>query len=183
VKVTELEIPGVLMVELDVFRDNRGFFTERFHLGRFREHHLSTNIVQVNHSRSSPGVVRGLHYQSDPPQGKLVGVTRGRIWDVIVDIRATSPSFGRHLGVELSDDNGRLLWVPPGFAHGFCVMGNDSADLLYQVDAPYNPKSDSGIAWNDPDLHVSWPERDLQCSPRDAQQPRWADYIRSPAFG
>lgn len=181
-KVTSLEMAGLVLVELDVFRDTRGFFTERFHLERFRSYGLPTNIAQLNHSRSAPRVVRGMHYQHDPMQGKLVGATRGRIWDVVIDIRANSQTFGSHFAVELSDDNGKLLWIPAGFAHGFCVLGDEPADLLYQVDALYNPKTEGGIAWNDPQLGISWPVQGLQCSPRDAQQPLWSEYSRAPAF-
>src|SRR5437879_6863337 len=121
-KAIPLEISGLLLVELEVRGDARGFFVERYQQEKFRALGLPTRFVQDNHSRSAPGVLRGLHYQFDPPQGKLVGVTRGRIWDVAVDIRPASPFFGKSAGVELSDRNGRLLWIPPGFAHGFCVL-------------------------------------------------------------
>src|ERR1700751_308489 len=120
-KFTPLEIPGLILVELKVHGDSRGFFVERFRDDLFGEAGLPTHFAQDNHSRSAPGVLRGLHYQVDPPQGKLVGCVGGRIWDVAVDIRVDSPTFGKSYGVELSDENGRLLWVPSGFAHGFCV--------------------------------------------------------------
>lgn len=119
--VTPLELDGIVLVQLAVHGDSRGFFTERYHQARFQQHGLPTAFVQDNHSRSAPGVIRGLHYQHAPPQGKLVGVTRGRIWDVAVDIRPGSSTFGRSVAAELSDMNGRLLWIPAGFAHGFCV--------------------------------------------------------------
>ena len=137
--VIHLELKGLALIELDIYGDQRGFFIERFQLTRFRKHGLPTRFVQDNHSRSAPGVLRGLHYQSNPPQGKLVGVTRGRIWDVAVDIRPDSPTYGRSFWVELSDMNGRLLWIPPGFAHGFCVLGDEPVDLLYKVNTTYNP--------------------------------------------
>ncbi|HKY04327.1 MAG TPA: dTDP-4-dehydrorhamnose 3,5-epimerase, partial [Blastocatellia bacterium] len=139
-KVTHLNPEGLMLVELVMMRDERGFFLERFQTDRFRENGLPADFVQDNHSRSVPGVLRGLHYQYDPPQGKLVGVARGAVWDVAVDVRANSPTYGRSFGIELSDANGRMLWVPPGFAHGFCVLGDEPADVLYKVDAHYNPK-------------------------------------------
>src|SRR6188768_2720695 len=117
-KVTRLDIGDVLLIELDVFGDERGFFVARYHAEQFREQGLPFSFVQDNHSRSRPGVMRALHFQHTPPQGKLVGVTRGTIWDVAVDIRADSPTFGQYVSAELSDANGRLLWIPSGFAHG-----------------------------------------------------------------
>jgi dTDP-4-dehydrorhamnose 3,5-epimerase len=146
VRMVPTEIPGLFVVELSVHGDARGFFIERFQAERFREYGLPAQYVQVNHSRSRPGVLRGLHYQHTPPQGKLVGVTRGQIWDVAVDIRRGSPSFGRSVGIELSDLNGLLLWIPAGFAHGFCVLGDEPADVVYQTDALYNPDGEGGIA-------------------------------------
>src|SRR3954447_7072948 len=121
-KVTRLDLPGLMLIELDVFEDERGFFVARFEAGQFREHGLPTQFAQDNHSRSKPGVVRGLHFQHTPPQGKLVGVMRGRIYDVAVDIRPDSPTYGQHVSVELTDLNGKMLWIPAGFAHGFCVL-------------------------------------------------------------
>jgi dTDP-4-dehydrorhamnose 3,5-epimerase len=179
-KVTHLGIEGVLLIELVVHHDGRGFFVERFQVERFREQGLPTELVQDNQNRSRPGVLRGLHYQHTPPQGKLVGVTRGRIWDVAVDIRADSPTFGRCVGAELSDENGRLLWIPPGFAHGFCVLGDEPADVLYKVDALYNPRGEGGIAWDDPDLAVPWPIDDPVISDRDRSLPGFAEYRASP---
>jgi dTDP-4-dehydrorhamnose 3,5-epimerase len=166
-KVTKLEIEGLLLIELPVFRDDRGFFLERFNEEKFKANGVPVNFVQDNQSRSAPGVLRGLHFQNDPPQGKLVGVTRGRIWDVAVDIRKNSPTFGRHVGVELSEDNAKILWVPYGFAHGFCVLGDSPADVVYKVTGLYNPKSESGVLWNDPDLAVKWPIAKPILSPRD----------------
>ena len=145
-KVTRLELDGLLLIEIDVHGDERGFFVERFNIDRFRAQGLPADFVQDNHSRSRPGVVRGLHYQHTPAQGKLVGVTRGRIFDVVLDIRPDSPTYGQTESGELSDMNGRLLWIPSGFAHGFCVLGDTPADLLYKVDVPYN----SGRRGRDP---------------------------------
>ena len=178
--VTRLELPGLLLVELDVHGDDRGFFVERFNVEEFRTAGLPTNFVQDNHSRSRPGVVRGLHYQHTPTQGKLVGVTRGRIWDVVLDIRPDSPTCGHTQSTELSDMNGRLLWIPPGFAHGFCVLGDTPADLLYKVDTPYNPDGEGGILWNDPELAIAWPADDPIVSARDQTMPTFAEHRRAP---
>lgn len=181
-KVTPLEIEDVLLVELTVHADARGFFVERFGLDRFRELGLPTAFVQDNQSRNLPGVLRGLHYQHTPPQGKLVGVTRGRIWDVAVDVRPDSPTFGKMVSAELSDLNGRLLWIPAGFAHGFCVLGDEPADVLYKVDAPYGPGGEGGIAWNDPDLAVPWPIAEPIVSDRDRTMQSFAAYQANPPY-
>jgi dTDP-4-dehydrorhamnose 3,5-epimerase len=181
-KVTRLEIEGLLLVELVVHGDQRGFFVERFRADRFREYGLPTTFAQDNHSRSAPGVLRGVHYQHTPAQGKLVGVTRGRIWDVAVDIRHDSPTYGRSIGRELSDLNGLLLWIPPGFAHGFCVLGDEPADVLYKVDAPYNPAGEAGIAWDDRDLAIRWPIGEPTVSARDRELPSFAEYRARPVW-
>src|SRR5665213_1832782 len=179
-KVVPVEIAGLILVELKVLGDARGFFIERFHQERFREVGLAAPFVQDNHSRSAPGVLRGLHYQSRPSQGKLVGVVRGRIWDVAVDIRRESVSFGKHFAVEISDMNGRLLWVPPGFAHGFCVLGDEPADVLYKVTAPYNAPGEGGIAWNDPALAIPWPINNPTISSRAQKLQSLAQHRVSP---
>jgi dTDP-4-dehydrorhamnose 3,5-epimerase len=179
VKITPLELGGLQLVELDIHGDARGFFVERFHAELFRPF-ISTQFVQDNHSRSAPGVLRGLHFQYGPPQGKLVGVVHGAIFDLAVDIRPESPTFGRSYGVELSDLNGRLLWIPPGFAHGFCVIGDGPADVLYKVDAAYAPTGEGGIRWNDPDLAVKWPVEDPTVSARDMVLPTFAEYQVAP---
>jgi len=176
VTVTPLELDGLVLVELKIWGDERGFFVERFQASTFEALGLSIVFVQDNHSRSTPGVLRGLHYQSDPAQGKLVGVVRGRIWDVVVDIRPASSTFGQHIGLELSDVNGRLLWIPAGFAHGFCVLGEEPADILYKVDAPYNPATEGGIRWNDPELSVQWPIETSRVSERDRRLPSFAEF-------
>lgn len=178
--VRGLGIDGLLLVELVVHGDARGFFVERFQVERFRDAGLPIQYVQDNHSRSAPGVLRGLHFQHTPAQGKLVGVLRGRIWDVAVDIRPDSLTFGQSVGVELSDMNGKLLWIPPGFAHGFCVLGDEPADVLYKVDALYNPKGEAGIAWNDPELAVPWPISEPLVSARDTQLQSFAEYRANP---
>jgi dTDP-4-dehydrorhamnose 3,5-epimerase len=179
-KVTRLDLEGVLLIELAVHEDARGFFVERFQIERFRQQGLPAEFVQDNQNRNRPGVLRGLHYQHTPAQGKLVGVTHGRIWDVAVDIRPDSPTFGQRVSAELSDLNGRLLWIPPGFAHGFCVLGDEPADVLYKVDALYNPTGEGGIAWDDPDLAVPWPIADPLISDRDRIMQSFATYRANP---
>lgn len=175
-KVHKLEIPELLLIELPVFRDERGTFLERFHIDKFHQHNLPTNFVQDNHSKSAPGVLRGLHFQRAPAaQGKLVGVTSGKIWDVAVDIRQNSPTYGKYCGVELSSENNHLLWIPVGFAHGFCVLGDQTADVVYKCTATYNPSTEGGICWNDTDLKISWPLREPLLSQKDSQLPRLRD--------
>ena len=156
-KVTPTAIPDVLIIEPKVFGDARGFFYESFNQKAFNEA-TGTNhqFVQDNHSRSAKGVLRGLHYQIQQPQGKLVRVVRGAVFDVTVDIRKNSPTFGIWVGVELSEDNCRQLWVPPGFAHGF-VVTSESADFLYKTTNYYAPEYERCIAWNDPGIDISWP--------------------------
>lgn len=180
--VSPLELEGLKLVQLAVHGDSRGFFVERFHSDRFSAHGIPPHFIQDNHSRSAPGVLRGLHFQTDPAQGKLVGVIRGAIWDVVVDIRPQSPTFGRHLGVELSDLSGRLLWIPAGFAHGFCVLGDEPADLLYKVDGAYNPSTEGGIHPLDAELQIPWPVDSPQLSARDSSLPGWRDYRANPKF-
>lgn len=151
-------IADVLLIEPRVFGDSRGFFFESFNERAFREATgRDVQFVQDNHSRSARGVLRGLHYQIQQAQGKLVRVVRGQVFDVAVDLRRSSPTFGRWVGVELSEDNHRQLWVPPGFAHGFVVM-SESADFLYKTTDYYAPEHERCIAWNDPQLAIAWPE-------------------------
>ncbi|MFN0120584.1 MAG: dTDP-4-dehydrorhamnose 3,5-epimerase [Blastocatellia bacterium] len=173
-------IDGLMLLQNKVFPDERGFFVERFHELRFREHGLYTSFIQDNHSRSVPGVIRGLHYQYNPPQGKLVGVIRGRILDVAVDLRPESPTYGQHEGIELSDENGLMLWIPPGFAHGFCVLGHEPADVLYKVDGVWNAACEGGILWNDQDLNIAWPVENPIVSGKDQQLPAFASYRENP---
>ena len=177
-QVTHLELKGLALISLTVHRDTRGFFVERFQMKNFGKHGLPTQFVQDNHSRSLPGVLRGLHYQRGPAQGKLVGVIRGRIFDVTVDLRTDSPTFGQSLGIELSDENAHLLWIPPGFAHGFFVLGEEPADVLYKVDAPYHPAGEGGLHWADPELAIPWPVRAPIVSVRDQQLGSFAEYRR-----
>lgn len=157
-KVTPTSIPEVLIIEPRVFGDARGFFLESFNQAHFNQATgQDVAFVQDNHSRSTQSVLRGLHYQLHQPQGKLVRVVRGRVFDVAVDVRASSPSFGKWVGTELSEDNHRQFWVPPGFAHGFVVL-SDSADFLYKTTAYYAPAHERCIAWNDPAIGIGWPE-------------------------
>jgi dTDP-4-dehydrorhamnose 3,5-epimerase len=158
-KATPLAIPEVVLLEPRVFADNRGFFFESFNRKVFREvTGLDVQFVQDNHSRGARGVLRGLHYQLPPKaQGKLVLVVRGAVFDVAVDIRRSSPTFGRWVGSELSGDNHRQLWIPPGFAHGFVVL-SESADFLYKTTDYYAPELERCIVWNDPDLAIHWPD-------------------------
>lgn len=155
-KVIETVLPGVLILEPKVFGDERGFFMESYNRHRYAELGLPTEFVQDNHSRSARGVLRGLHYQIEQPQGKLVRVVRGAVYDVAVDLRRSSPAFGRWEGVELSEENKRLLWIPPGFAHGFLVL-SDYADFLYKTTDYYAPEHERCLAWNDPALGIVWP--------------------------
>jgi dTDP-4-dehydrorhamnose 3,5-epimerase len=175
-QIVRERLDGVMTIELQQFADDRGFFIERFNERRFLEAGLPATFCQDNHSRSVPGVIRGLHFQTNPAQGKLVGVIRGRIWDVLVDIRPHSPTFGEHLATELNDSNGRLLWIPPGLAHGFCVLGDEPADVLYKVDQPYNRETEGGILWCDEELAIPWPVRNPIVSDRDRRLPSFAEY-------
>ncbi|MEJ7759199.1 MAG: dTDP-4-dehydrorhamnose 3,5-epimerase [Gemmatimonadaceae bacterium] len=165
--VRQTPLDGVLIVEPRIFTDDRGFFIETFSKTSFAGSAIASDFVQDNHSRSIGGVVRGLHYQNDNPQGKLVRVARGRIFDVAVDIRAGSPSFGHWFGVELNDENLWSLWIPPGFAHGFAAL-SPLADVVYKCTAPYDAADDRGIAWDDPDIGISWPVQHPTVSAKDA---------------
>ncbi len=173
-KISETELPGVLLLEPKRFGDDRGFFMELFHEKRYAEAGIPGPFVQDNFSRSAKGILRGLHFQQPHAQGKLVQVFAGAVYDVAVDIRRGSPTFGRWVGVELSADNRRQLWVPPGFAHGFCVL-SESADFHYKCTDFYSPASEHGIAWNDPDLGIPWPVKSPLLSPKDSAAPRLKD--------
>lgn len=155
-KLLNTRLPEVNIIEPEVFGDARGFFMETWNAQRFAALGLELEFVQDNHSRSRQGILRGLHYQIQNPQGKLVRVTHGTVYDVAVDIRRTSATFGQWIGVELSDTNHRMLWVPPGFAHGFYVL-SDTADFLYKCTALYAPQHERCIRWDDPILAIDWP--------------------------
>ena len=173
VRVVETEIEGVLILEPRVYTDERGYFMERYSRERY-ESICGTTFVQDNESRSSYGVVRGLHYQRDPhAQAKLVRVIVGRVWDVAVDLRPDSPTYGKHIAVELTEDNHRQFFIPRGFAHGFCVL-SDVAVFQYKVDNYYHPDSEGAVAWDDPTLAIPWPIRpeEIILSEKDLHNPR-----------
>ena len=181
-QVETTHLPGVLIITPRVFRDPRGFFLESYNYEAFRSQGLDTLFVQDNHSKSSRSTLRGLHFQLEPAgQVKLVRVTRGAIWDVAVDIRVGSPTFGRWCGVELTAENFRQLYIPIGFAHGFCVL-SDEAEVLYKASHVYNASLERGIRWNDPDLNVDWPVRDPLLSDRDRHAPTLAGYLAGTPF-
>lgn len=165
-RVVETSLPGVLIIEPVVHGDPRGFFIETYHERRYTESGLPTRFVQDNHSRSGRGVLRGLHYQLVQPQGKLVRVTMGEVFDVAVDIRKGSPTFGQWVGVTLSGENHRQFYVPPGFAHGFCTL-SESADFLYKCTDYYHPQSEHGVRWDDPAIGIEWPELEVRLSEKD----------------
>lgn len=175
-KVIATELPGVLLLEPKVFGDARGFFLETWQAARYHEAGLPERFVQDNHSRSRRGVLRGLHYQLTQPQGKLVWVTRGAVFDVAVDIRRGSPTFGRWYGCVLDDVDHRQLYIPPGFAHGFCVL-SEEADFFYKCTDYYHPPSERGIAWDDPDIGIEWPLREMSLSDKDQDNRRLAAQI------
>lgn len=169
-------LPGLVLLEPDVHGDERGFFLETYHQDRYRALGIDAVFVQDNHSRSRRGTLRGLHFQTDPGQAKLVRCARGAIRDVVVDIRRSSPTFGRHEAFELDDRAHRQLFVPVGFAHGFIVL-SDEADVTYKVSSPYDPSTEAGIAWDDPALGIDWGVADPIVSPRDRANPRLADLL------
>ena len=174
--IIETAIPGVLIIEPRVFGDARGFFMETWNAAGFAAAGLDLTFVQDNHSRSQKGVLRGLHFQNPGPQGKLVRVTSGAVFDVAVDLRASSPTFGQWVGVELSAANKRMFWVPEGFAHGFLTLEDDT-DFLYKCTAPYAPASEFTLAWNDPAVGIDWPLAGLDplVSEKDARGLALAD--------
>lgn len=177
-KVIETALPGVLIIEPKAFGDHRGFFLETFQVERYREAGITLPFVQDNHSRSQRGVLRGLHFQRTRPQGKLVSVSRGAVYDVAVDIDPASATYGQFVGVELNDDNHRQMWVPPGYAHGFCVL-SEVADFQYKCTDFYLPADEGGLAWNDPDVGIPWPITEPQLSAKDVNNPRLRDLKRA----
>ncbi len=168
-------LPDVIVVEPDVFHDDRGYFFEVFREERYRENGIEASFVQDNQSRSAKDALRGLHAQLEPGQGKLVRVIEGEIWDVAVDIRPGSPTFGQHAAATLSGENFRQLWIPPGFLHGFCVL-SESADVSYKCTTAYRPEGEIAVAWNDPELAVPWPVSTPSLSKRDAAAPPLASF-------
>ena len=171
-------LPGVLIIEPQVFGDHRGFFKETFSAQRYQEQAgITLPFVQDNHSRSTKGVLRGLHFQKTRPQGKLVSVGTGVVFDVAVDINPQSATFGQYVGVELSDTNHRQLWIPPGYAHGFCVL-SDTADFLYKCTDYYFAQDEGGLAWNCPEVDIAWPISQPQLSPKDQNYPQLSELAR-----
>jgi len=183
-KTIDTPLKGLKIVELDVRGDSRGFFMERFNIDKFSKFEgLPLDFVQDNHSRSTAGVLRGLHYQYNKSQGKLVGCVNGALLDVVVDIRKDSPTLGQSFSIELTDINGKLLWVPAGFAHGFCVLGDKPADIYYKLTGgTYNPNGEGGIMWNDPDFDITWPLENPAISERDKKQISFKEYLKDPKF-
>ncbi|MFZ2491073.1 MAG: dTDP-4-dehydrorhamnose 3,5-epimerase [Thermoanaerobaculia bacterium] len=173
-KILETDLPGVLILEPRVFYDDRGYFLETYNAEVFRRHGLPDTFLQDNHSRSSRGVVRGLHYQMRNPQGKLLRCIRGAIFDVAVDIRRSSPHFGRWAGIELSAENWRMLWIPPGFAHGFATLMDDT-EVTYKCTTTWDAGSDRSLLWNDPAIGIGWPVAEPIISAKDAVAPTLND--------
>lgn len=169
-------IPGPLIIEPRVFGDERGFFMESWNAASFVEAGLSMAFVQDNHSRSQKGVLRGMHFQNPCPQGKLVRVVQGAVFDAVVDLRRSSPTFGKWAGVVLSSENKRMFWVPEGFAHGFLTL-EDNTDFLYKCTSPYSPQNEASLAWDDPAVGIEWPLDGMQpkLSAKDANGLALAD--------
>ena len=173
-KCTEKSLPGVLLIEPEVFKDDRGFFLEIYHLEKYLATGMDKPFVQDNHSHSCRGTLRGLHYQLKNPQGKLVYVIRGEIFDVAVDIRRGSSTFGQWTGTILSEKNKRQLFIPEGFAHGLCVI-SETADVVYKCTDLYAPGDEYGILWSDPVIGIDWPVENPLLSEKDAESPRLRD--------
>jgi len=175
--VIETALPGVVIIEPKVFGDHRGFFLESYQEERYREAGIDAAFVQDNHSRSARGVLRGLHFQKTRPQGKLVRVTRGEVFDVAVDIDPASPTFGQHVSVLLNDENNRQFYVPPGYAHGFCVV-SEIADFQYKCTDYCDPSDEGGLLWNDPDIAIDWPIDEPRLSEKDQHNPRLSEFAK-----
>jgi dTDP-4-dehydrorhamnose 3,5-epimerase len=177
-KFSPSPLGGVIVVEPDVYRDDRGFFLETFHASKYESGGIAGPFVQDNHSRSRRGILRGLHAQKRKPQGKLVRVIEGAVLDVAVDIRPGSPTYARSFAIELTAENFRQLWVPPGFAHGFYVL-SEAAQVEYKCTAFYDAADEVGIAWNDPDIGIEWPDTAPLLSEKDARAPRLRDVVNA----
>lgn len=181
-KIIDTNLSGLKIIEFPVFHDDRGFFCERFNMDKFKDIGMDINFVQDNHSRSKAGVIRGLHYQKNPDQAKLVGCISGAILDVVVDIRVDSPTFGQHFSIELTEDNGKMLYLPAGFAHGFSVIGAEEAHVIYKVDGNYNPAGEGGITFKDEELNIDWQVVNPIVSERDANMQTFSEYKNNPVF-
>ena len=174
--VTQTKLSGVMIIEPVIHSDDRGLFLETFNTKRYYDLGIRHNFVQDNFSRSKKGVLRGLHFQKNVPQGKLVSCTQGLVYDVVVDIDPESDSFGSYIGVELSEHNRRQLWVPPGYAHGFCVL-SDTADFHYKCTSFYDPDDEGALIWNDPEIAVDWPIENPVLSIKDQRSGRLTDIL------
>jgi dTDP-4-dehydrorhamnose 3,5-epimerase len=179
IKIESVWLGEVVVLQPEVFEDDRGFLMEAFRADQFRAHGLPDTFVQDNHSGSRRGVLRGLHFQWDPPMGKLMRVTRGTAFLVAVDIRKGSPTLGRWVGVEVSAQNRKQVWAPAAFARGFCVL-SDFAEIQYKCTGLYSPKGESGILWNDPEIGISWPVSDPTVSEKDRQAQSLAQWLARP---
>ena len=175
-KIIKTHLPGVIVFEPKVFGDTRGFFLETYREDVLQEAGITAHFVQDNHSRSKRGVLRGLHYQMTQPQGKLVRVTSGAVFDVAVDIRQGSPTFGQWYGAQLDEESMRMMYIPHGYAHGFVVL-SDVADFLYKCTDYYHPQSEQSIAWNDPDIGIDWPISDVSLSEKDKTNVQLKDQL------
>ena len=178
IKYVKTDIPGVMLLEPKVFKDSRGFFMETFHQNKYAEVGIDHAFIQDNYSHSTQGTLRGLHYQLKHPQGKLIYVITGEIFDVAVDIRQGSPTFGQCVAEYLSDQNKRQIFIPEGFAHGFCVT-SETADVLYKTTDLYNPDDEYGVLWSDPDIEIDWPVEIPIVSDKDKQYPRLRNAIET----
>ena len=174
--VTQTKLSGVMIIEPVIHSDDRGLFLETFNTKRYYDLGIRHNFVQDNFSRSKKGVLRGLHFQKNVPLGKLVSCTQGLVYDVVVDIDPESDSFGSYIGVELSEHNRRQLWVPPGYAHGFCVL-SDTADFHYKCTSFYDPDDEGALIWNDPEIAVDWPIENPVLSIKDQRSGRLTDIL------
>ena len=181
-KLTPTSLPDVWLIEPRVHGDVRGFFFESYNKRALAEAGLEAEFVQDNHSRSARGVLRGLHYQIEHAQGKLVRVIAGEVFDVAVDMRKSSPTFGRSMGMTLSAEDKRMLWIPPGFAHGFLVL-SETADFFYKCDELYSPNDEISIRWNDPAIGIAWGYENPSVSPKDAAAPLLAEVKNLPIYG
>jgi dTDP-4-dehydrorhamnose 3,5-epimerase len=170
--VVELALAGVKLFSPTIHNDARGHFAELFTADELERQGVPRQFAQANVSQSRPGVIRGLHYQVDPPQGKLVTCVAGKIFDVVADINADSPTFGRHVAVELDAVKRQLLWIPSGYAHGLAVLGDEPATVIYYVDSRYSPGCEAGVSWDDPTLAIRWPTKEPLLSDRDKMHPR-----------
>lgn len=177
-QVREMNLAGLKLIFPKVWKDNRGFFVETYEQERYSAHGITNHFVQDNHSLSKRGTVRGMHFQTQPGQAKLVRVGMGRIFDVVADIRPTSPTFGKWEAVILDSESHAQLYVPVGFAHGFCVL-SEEAHVMYKVDSPYNSETEAGFRWDDPDVGISWPlaSDEMIVSERDRTSPYFSEYF------